>query len=250
MVRVPTYSPHAVAEHTLGLILAVNRHLVTSVTRTHQGNFCLHSDVLGFDIHGKTVGVIGTGAIGCIVARLLCGFGPKKVYCFDKFLNKSLLSEFGNIVEYVELDVLLKESVVVSLHCPLIANETYHLLDETKLSLMKDNAILINTSRGGLIDTAALLKCLKKGKFSGVALDVYEFEKGVFFEVASKESISDPILQELLAIDRVILTPHQAFFTADALKAIAETTLFNVQEFCQGKRGRDMVNDITKLVAK
>lgn len=234
VVRVPAYSPYAVAEHTVGLMLALNRKIHRAYARVREGNFALEG-LLGFDFHGTTVGIIGTGQIGAVVVQILQGFGCK-LLAFDPVRNP----DCEDHVSYVTLDRLLAESDIVTLHCPLTP-ETYHLVDANALAQMKQGVMLINTSRGQVIDTLAAIDGLKSGKIGHLGLDVYEEEADLFFEDLSNQVIQDDILSRLLTFPNVIITGHQAFFTTDALRNIAETTLANVTDFELGIHSLDEV---------
>ncbi|MDP9645092.1 2-hydroxyacid dehydrogenase [Paraburkholderia caledonica] len=223
VARVPAYSPHAVAEHAVGLILALNRRIPRAVARTREGDFSLHG-LLGFDLHGKTVGVIGTGMIGRVFGRIMAGFGMR-VLAHDPGTPASDLLALG--ARYVALDTLLAESDIVSLHCPLVPS-TYHLIDAAALAKMKRGAMLINTGRGGLVESNALVGALKDGQLGHLGLDVYEEEGGLFFEDHSNIPLQDDVLARLLMFPNVIVTAHQAFFTREAMNEIAQTTLDNV----------------------
>lgn len=229
VVRVPAYSPYAVAEHTVGLILALNRKIHRAYARVREGNFALEG-LLGFDLHSRTVGIVGTGQIGAVVARILQGFGCR-LLAFDPVRNPDC-EAVG--VSYVTLDGLLAESDIVTLHCPLTP-ETNHLIDAEALDRMQQGVMLINTSRGQVIDTQAAIAGLKSGKIGYLGLDVYEEEADLFFEDLSNQVIQDDVLARLLTFPNVIVTGHQAFFTTDSLKNIAETTLTNVADFEQGR---------------
>ncbi|MEM7566974.1 MAG: 2-hydroxyacid dehydrogenase [Pseudomonadota bacterium] len=223
--RVPAYSPHAVAEHTIGLVLALNRRLHRAYNRVREGNFALDG-LMGFDLHGKTVGVIGTGQIGLRVIRILRGFGCE-VLAFDPKPSDEA-REAG--ADYVPLDALLGRSTVVTLHCPLTP-QTQHLIDADALAALSEGAMLVNTSRGGLVDTKAVIKALKSGRLGGLAIDVYEEEGDLFFENLSGQVLQDDVFARLLTFPNVLVTGHQAFFTKEALTAIAETTLANATAF-------------------
>ena len=229
VLRVPAYSPHAVAEHAVGLILALNRRLPRAAARTREGDFSLHG-LLGFDLHGKTVGVVGTGMIGRVFARIMAGFGMQ-VLAYDPGTPAGDLLALG--ARYVPLDTLLAESDVVSLHCPLVP-DTYHLIDEAALTKMKRGAMLINTGRGGLVESNALIGALKSGQLGNLGLDVYEEEGGLFFEDHSNLPLQDDVLARLLMFPNVIVTAHQAFFTREAMNEIAQTTLGNVAAWLSG----------------
>ena len=223
VANVPAYSPHAVAEHAVGLLLALNRKIHRAWLRVRDGNFALDG-LTGFDICGKQVGVIGTGRIGECFGRILHGFGAK-VLAHDP-VNRSL----QDVAEYVELDALLKCADIVSLHCPLNAG-THHLINAERLALMKSTAVLINTGRGGLIDTPALICALKLHRIGAVGLDVYEEEADVFFEDLSQRGIDDDVLARLLTFPNVLVTAHQGFLTREALHAIALVTLNNALQW-------------------
>ncbi len=231
VMHVPDYSPYAVAEFTIALVLALNRHLSRAYTHVREGNFSLQG-LLGFDLHGKTAGVVGTGKIGAIVAEtLLRGFGCR-VLAHDPFPSDRL-RRLG--VEYVGLDALLRaQSDLVSLHCPLTP-ETHHLIDRRSIAGMKPGVMLINTSRGGLIDTGAVIDGLKSGRIGHLGLDVYEEEALYFYEDYSSRLIDDDALSRLLTFPNVIVTSHQGFFTREALEQIARTTLANVRDFEEGR---------------
>lgn len=229
VARVPAYSPHGVAEHTVALILALNRRIYRAYNRIRDSNFSLEG-LLGFEISNKTVGVIGTGKIGSIVARIMKGFNTT-VLAYDPYKNKECL-EMG--VEYVGLKEIYKQSDIISLHMPL-TKETYHMIDDEAVSLMKENVMIINTSRGGLVNSKSVIKGLKSGKIGFLGLDVYEEEGDIFFEDLSGHIIQDDTFARLLAFPNVIITGHQAFFTQEALENIAMTTLSNITGFEKGK---------------
>ena len=235
-VRVPAYSPHAVAEFTVGLILCLNRRIHRAYVRTRDNNFALDG-LLGFDLHGRTVGLIGTGAIGSIVARIMRhGFGCE-VLAHDVQQRPELV-EIG--VRYTSPRELASASDIITLHCPLTPR-TRHVVNRETLALAKRGVMLVNTSRGALIDTEALIDGLKSGQIGAVALDVYEQEADVFFEDLSGEIIQDDVLQRLLTFPNVLLTGHQAFFTGDALTGIAETTMASITAFA---RGEELINRV------
>ncbi len=227
VVRVPAYSPYAVAEHTIGLILALNRRIHRAYNRVREGNFSLEG-LLGFDLHDKTVGIVGTGRIGTITAQILQGFGCK-VLAYDKSPQ-----EDNQTLEYVSFPQLLAVADIVSLHCPL-TSDTHHLINDKTIAQMKTGAMLINTSRGALIDTKAVIIGLKSGKIGYLGIDVYEQEGDLFFEDLSNAVIQDDLFERLLTFPNVLITGHQSFFTAEALTSIAETTLSNISDFEQGK---------------
>lgn len=228
LLRVPAYSPYAVAEHAVAMILSLNRRIHRAYNRVREGNFALDG-LLGFDLHGKTVGIIGTGKIGAITAKILNGFGCR-LLGYDVFPNPDCQA-IG--MEYVSLPELFGASDIVSLHCPMTA-ETYHLIGPDAIDEMKPGIMLINTSRGQLIDTKAVTDGLKSGKIGYLGLDVYERETDLFFEDLSNEVIQDDVFQRLLAFPNVLITGHQAFFTEEALQNIAETTIANITEFERG----------------
>jgi D-lactate dehydrogenase len=228
VVRVPGYSPHAVAEHTIGLMLALNRKLPRAYNRVREGNLALDG-LLGFDIFGKTAGLIGTGKIGSVVAHILTGFGCR-ILAFDPMPNEACRA-LG--VRYVKLDELLTQSDIITLHCPLTPDNK-HMIDATALRTMRDGVMLINTSRGALIDTLAVIEALKSGKIGYLGLDVYEEEEQIFFEDRSGLIISDDVFSRLLTFPNVIITGHQAFFTREALENIAATTIDNITKFESG----------------
>jgi len=225
VVRVPAYSPYAVAEHTMALLLALNRKVHRAFNRVRESNFALEG-LLGFDIHGLTVGVVGTGKIGMIVARILAGFGCH-LLAYDPYPN-SECRKLG--VQYTSIEDLLTRSQIVTLHCPLTP-ETHHLINQSAIAKMKKGVTLINTSRGALVDTKAVIAGLKTGKIGYLGLDVYEEEGDMFFEDLSGLVIQDDVFARLTTFPNVIITGHQAFFTQEALTNIAETTLANIKEF-------------------
>ena len=223
--RVPEYSPHAVAEHTLALILALNRKTHRAYARVREGNFALEG-LLGFDIHGKTVGVVGTGKIGATFLRVISGLGCT-LLAHDPQPNPECLA-MG--VRYVTVAELLAASDIISLHCPLTP-ATRHLIDGAAVRRLKRGAMLINTSRGAVVDTLALIEGLKTGAIGSLGLDVYEEEADLFFENLSDQVLHDDVFARLLTFPNVLITAHQAFFTAEALATIAQTTLANVSAF-------------------
>lgn len=225
VVRVPAYSPHAVAEHAMALILTLNRKTHKAYNRVREGNFSLDG-LLGFDLHGRTAGLIGMGRIGQIAARLLLGFGCR-VLAYDP---KAGPDAQALPVAFVELNALLAESDLISLHCPLM-KATHHLINAASVARMKHGVMLINTSRGGLIDTPAVIAGLKTGQIGALGLDVYEEEEDLFFEDLSGTVIQDDVFMRLLSFPNVLVTGHQGFFTEQALFAIAQTTLGNISEF-------------------
>lgn len=230
VTRVPAYSPYAVAEHAVALLLALNRKIPRANNRVHDLNFSLNG-LVGFDLHGKTAGIFGTGRIGRVAAQILRGFGMK-VLAFDPFQSVEWAQEHG--VEYTDARTLARESEVISLHTPLTP-ETRHIIRRETLELMKPGAILINVSRGALIDTTALIEALKSGRLGGVGLDVYEEEEGVFFEDLSGQILQDDELARLLTFPNVLITAHQAFLTHEALAEIARVTTANLAAFASGQ---------------
>ena len=236
IVRVPAYSPYAVAEHTIGLILTLNRKIHRAYNRVREGNFSLDG-MLGFDLHGQTVGIVGTGKIGVIVAQILKGFGCQ-LLTYDLHPNPECQA-LGT--KYVELPELFQNSDIITLHCPLTP-ETNHLINAQTLGQMKQGVMLINTSRGALIDTQAVIGALKSRKIGYLGLDVYELESNLFFEDLSEDVIQDDVFQRLLTFPNVLITGHQAFFTENALKSIAETTLANITDFEQGNPSPNQVS--------
>ena len=232
VVRVPAYSPYAVAEHAAALLMTLNRHLNRAYNRTRDFNFSLVG-LTGFDLHGKTAGVIGTGKIGRCFINIMQGFGMD-VLAYDPYPAKD------SGLHYVSLEELLAKSDVISIHCPL-TRDNYHLINEQTIGLMKKGVYLINTSRGGLIDSEALLKGLLGGQIGAAGLDVYEEEADMFYEDNSGRIISDDVLARLLSLPNVLLTSHQAFLTRDALQNIAATTLSNVDDFFAERELRNEV---------
>ena len=226
VARVPAYSPHAIAEHTMGMVLTLNRRLHRAYIRTRDHNFSLEG-LIGFDLYGKTVGIIGTGKIGLCFADICKGFGMR-VIGFDPYKRDNFAGE------YVDMQRLLSESDIISLHCPL-TRENRHLINGETISHMKKGAFIINTSRGQLIDTAALIDGIKSGRVGAAGLDVYEEETNVFFEDLSEEIIRDDTLSTLISLPNVLVTSHQAFLTREALESIAETTLKNLNAYFEGK---------------
>ncbi|WP_207495629.1 2-hydroxyacid dehydrogenase [Aridibaculum aurantiacum] len=220
--RVPAYSPEAVAEHAVAMILTLNRKTHKAYNRVREQNFSLNG-LLGFDLHGKTVGVIGTGLIGKSFCRIMLGFGCR-VLAFDVIANKEL-EQMG--VEYVPLVDLLPHSDIVSLHCPL-NEQTHHLINCDTITMMKKGSMLINTSRGGLVDTSAIIAALKSGHLSQVGIDVYEQEEKLFFRDLSGDIIQDDLIGRLMSFQNVLITAHQGFFTREALHQIAATTFENI----------------------
>jgi D-lactate dehydrogenase len=236
VVRVPAYSPHAIAEYALALMLAADRHIPRAVTRTRDGNFSLQG-LLGFDLYGKTLGVIGTGKIAKVLVRMLSGFGMT-ILGYDPYPDE----EFAlvNAMQYVTLDELFQRSDIITLHCPLTP-ETRYVINAESIAKMKDGVMIVNTGRGQLIDTNALIEGLKSRKIGSAALDVYEEEGNYFYEDTSDAIIVDDTLARLLSFNNVYVTSHQAFFTREALHNIANTTLRNVKDFVEGK---SLINEV------
>lgn len=232
IVRVPEYSPYAVAEHAIALLMTINRNTHRAYKRTTDNNFSING-LMGFDMHGKTAGVIGTGKIGQIFINICKGFGMN-VIAYDPYPNDSL----G--LKYVSLDELYSESDIISLHCPL-TEQTKHIIDNQSLLKMKDGVVIINTSRGALINAEDLVKHLKTGKVSGAGLDVYEEESEYFFEDKSNDILKDDILSRLLSFKNVVVSSHQAFFTKEAIENIARVTLENIKSFNKEEKN---VNEI------
>ncbi|MGM8226015.1 2-hydroxyacid dehydrogenase [Cellvibrio sp. ARAG 10.3] len=232
VARVPDYSPHAVAEHALGLMLMLNRHLHRAHYRVHENDFSLNG-LLGFDMYQKTVAIIGTGKIGAVLANILLGMGCQ-VIAYDPVVNQALV-ERG--VRYLARDEIWCQADIISLHCPLTPT-THHLINTDTLKAMKDGVMLINTGRGGLIDTRAVIAGLKSRKIGYLGLDVYEEEAKLFFEDYSNNLLQDDIFARLLTFPNVVITGHQAFFTREALTAIARVTLANISHFAQGELDR------------
>jgi D-lactate dehydrogenase len=237
VVRVPAYSPYAVAEHTLALMLTLNRKTHKAYSRTRDGNFALHG-LIGFDMNGKTIGIIGTGKIAKILIKTLCAMGMR-VLGYDIYPDYDFAKE-TSCFEYTSLDEIYKQSDIISLHCPL-TKETEHIINDDTIAKMKDGVMIINTGRGKLIDTYALIKGLKSKKIGSAGLDVYEEEEEYFFEDRSDFVMDDDILARLLSFNNVVVTSHQAFFTKEALSNIAQTTLENIRDFVDG---RPLINKV------
>ncbi len=228
VARVPRYSPHAVAEHCVGLILSLNRKIHRAYNRVRDGNFALDG-LLGFDLHGRTVGIIGTGEIGACFAEIMAGFGTV-LLAADPFENQRILELGGT---YAPVDDVLAASDIISLHCPLTP-ETFHLVNRERLAVMKDGVMIINTSRGALVDAEAAIDGLKSGKIGHLGLDVYEEESRLFFEDLSAEVLLDDTFARLMTFPNVLITGHQAFFTETALTTIARVTMENISGFEAG----------------
>ncbi len=231
--RVPDYSPYAVAEYSVALLMTVNRRITKAFRRVRDGDFSLQG-LLGFDLYGKTVGIIGTGKIGYVAANILSGFGCR-ILAYDLYPNEELQQKG---IEYVSLENLFRQSDVISLYCPLTL-ETFHMINEKSISLMKKGVYIINTSRGGLVNTDAVIEGLKSKKIGGLALDVYEEEEGVFFEDLSDDIVHDDKLMRLTTFPNVIITSHQAFFTKEALERISMVTIHNL---IAAERGEELKN--------
>lgn len=229
VARVPAYSPFAIAEHATALILALNRRIHRAFNRTREGDFSLHG-LIGFDLHGKTVGIVGTGQIGAAFAHIMAGFGCR-LLAHDPYPDRELQA-LG--VRYLPLDEVLQQAQIISLHCPLTP-DTRHLINQQSLARLQPGSMLINTGRGALVDTPALIDALKSGQLGYLGLDVYEEEAALFFEDQSDLPLQDDVLARLLTFPNVIVTAHQAFLTREALGAIAETTLQNIAAWAAGQ---------------
>ncbi len=235
VVRVVTYSPYSVAEHAVALLQAINRKIHRAYNRTRDSNFALDG-LMGFDLHGKTVAVVGTGKIGCVFAKIMLGFGCR-VIGYDKYPSETFTSLGATYAQPGEIGA---QADIISLHCPLTP-ETYHIINADTLARAKRGALLINTSRGGLVDTEAVIEALKSGQLGGLAIDVYEQEADLFFRDLSNTIVADDVFQRLLSFPNVIVTGHQAFFTEEAITTICETTINSVSEFAEG---RPLTNEI------
>lgn len=236
IARVPEYSPYSVAEHAVAMMLTLNRKIHRASARVREGNFALEG-LLGFDFHGKTVGVVGTGKIGLCFIRIMAGFGCK-VLAFDPHPNPECIAAGA---QYVELTELLRQSDIISLHCPLTP-QTHHLINEQAIASMKRGVMLINISRGGIIDTRAVIRGLKSGIIGSLGLDVYEEEDNLFFRDLSNSMIHDDVFARLLTFPNVVVTGHQAFFTQEALTEIARITIENISSFEQGGKAAHPVS--------
>ncbi|GAB7358978.1 hypothetical protein MBLNU230_g5052t1 [Neophaeotheca triangularis] len=245
VANVPAYSPEAVAEFAVSLVQTLNRKTHRAYNRVREGNFNIEG-LLGRTLHGKTVGVVGTGRIGVCFARIMRGFGCR-VLAFDVVESEVLKTEVGG--SYVGLEELLAQSDVVSLHCPLLES-TRHLMDDERFGLMKRDAVLVNTSRGGLVDTAAAIRALKGKKLGGLALDVYEGEGSLFFNDHSGEIVDDDELMRLMTFHNVLVCGHQAFFTEEALTEIAEVTLANLDDFAAGRQCKNSLVKAGRTLVK
>lgn len=238
VARVPAYSPHAVAEHAVALLMALTRHIPQSYIRTKTANFNLEG-LTGRDLYGLTAGVFGTGKIGRVMAEILKGFGMK-IICYDPYPNQDWAKKNG--FSYVDVETIFKTSDVLTFHCPL-TEQTRHIVNHETTKMMKNDAVIINTGRGALIDTKALVHALKHKYIGGAALDVYEEESQFFFKDWSAEVLTDDVLARLLTFPNVIITGHQAFLTSTALANIAQVTLDNFKDFLAGK---ELVNEVKK----
>jgi D-lactate dehydrogenase len=238
VANVPEYSPYSIAEHAIALLLALNRKIVRADQNVKDHNFSL-DDLIGFDLHGKTIGIIGLGKIGGIVAKILHGFGCR-ILAFDLYPNQDYIDQYG--MEYVSLDQLYQQSDIISIHCPL-NNATRHMINEEAIKKMKKGVMLINTGRGAVVDTEALIKGLKEEKIGFAGLDVYENEKGLFFFNHENKILQDDTFARLTTFQNVLITGHQAFLTKEALGSIAETTIENLECFAKGVRPK---SELTK----
>lgn len=241
LVRVPAYSPHSVAEHTLALMLTLNRKTHRAYNRVRDGNFALQG-LLGFELRGRTVGIIGTGRIGQAVAEILRGFGCQ-LLGYDTIQSEDCRALGLN---YVGLDELYQRSDIITIHCPL-NEQTHHLINELTLAKMKRGVMLINTSRGAVIDTVAVIAALKTGQLGYLGLDVYEQEGDLFFQDLSSRVIQDDIFERLLTFPNVLITGHQGFFTSEALRNIAQTTLDNISHF---EKTGECQNEVTRALLR
>ncbi|GAA0485944.1 MULTISPECIES: 2-hydroxyacid dehydrogenase [Tatumella] len=238
VVRVPAYSPEAVAEHAVGLMMTLNRRIHRAYQRTRDANFSLEG-LTGFTMHGKTAGIIGTGKIGLATLRILKGFGMR-LLATDPYPSQQALDLSA---EYTDINTLLKESDVISLHCPM-NEKNHHLLDAAAFDKMKNGVMVINTSRGGLIDSQAAIEALKQQKVGALGMDVYENERDLFFEDKSNDVIQDDVFRRLSSCHNVLFTGHQAFLTTEALTSIAKVTLGNLQLLASGEQSDNLVSDV------
>lgn len=238
VANVPDYSPYSIAEHAIALMLSLNRKLIKADQKVKNYNFLL-DDLIGFDLHGKTVGIIGTGKIGGIVSKILNGFGCN-IVAYDLFPNEDYVRKYG--VKYVDLDTLYAASDIITLHCPS-NKHTKHLISDEAIKKMKKGVMIINTGRGAVIDTKALIKGLEDGKIGYAGLDVYENEKGLFFYNHENKIMTDELFARLLSFKNVLVTGHQAFLTVEALKNIADATVYNLKSFSENIRGK---NELTQ----
>lgn len=239
VTRVPAYSPYAVAEHAVALMMGLNRRIHRAHSRVREGNFSLHG-LVGFDMHGKTAGIVGTGKIGSCVVRILNGFGCD-LLAYDVFQNQELVERFS--LKYMELDELFAKSDIISLHAPMTP-ETYHLMNATTIEKMKPGVMLINTARGALVDSNALINGLKNGKIGYAGLDVYEEEGAYFFEDFSNRVITNDVLARLTTLNNLMITGHQGSLTQQAQESIVDTTIENIREFELGKRDKELTNAV------
>jgi D-lactate dehydrogenase len=230
VVRVPRYSPYAVAEHTMAMILTLNRKTHKAYNRVKELNFAIDG-LMGFDLNQKTIGVIGTGAIGSIFIKIAKGFGMK-VLAYDVMPNEALAKELD--FKYTSLEEIYKQSNIITLFCPL-TKDNHHLINSKAINLMEQKPMIVNTSRGGLIDATAIIKAIKNYQISAIGLDVYEEEEKIFFEDFSNSNITDDVLSRLISFNNVLITSHQAFFTTEAVNAIANTTLGNIDNYFNKK---------------
>ena len=237
VARVPAYSPYAVAEHTVALMLGLNRKLVRAHNRITEGNFSFEG-LTGFDMNGKVAGIVGTGKIGAIVAKILSGFGCR-LLGYDRYPNEDLVKMYG--MKYTDFDTVCKNADIISLHTPL-NEETKYLINKNCIELMKQGVMLINTSRGGLVNTKDVIVGLKTGKIGYFGIDVYEEEEGLFFEDHSEDILQDDVIARLMTFKNVMITSHQAFLTQTALENIADTTIYNLDCF---EKNVDSNNEIT-----
>jgi D-lactate dehydrogenase len=244
VLRVPAYSPYAVAEHTVGLILSLNRKIHRAYNRVRESNFSLDG-LMGFDLHGRTVGIIGTGKIGQIVGNIMKGFGCH-VLAYDVYHNPDFEAQGA---KYVELSELFANADIITLHCPLTP-QTHHLINSEAIEQMKPKVMLINTSRGALIDTTAVTEGLKSGQIGYLGIDVYEQESDLFFENLSEVIIQDDVFQRLTTFPNVLITGHQAFFTEEAIRNISDTTIANITDFEQGRPCPNEIAAQQKVAAK
>ncbi len=234
VANVPAYSPNAIAEHAVAILLALNRKLIPSNQRFKQFNFNI-DNLIGFDLKNKTIGILGTGKIGSVMARIMHGFGCQ-LFGFDIKENKKLITDYE--LEYVSLEELCKAADVISIHLPL-NTETHHLIDKTLIDLMKPNALIVNTARGAIINTKDVMDALVKEQIFGLAMDVYEHERDLFFNDYSQEIPKDDMLIKLNALPNVLMTGHHAFLTEEALTSIADTTVYNLDRWSEGKETKN-----------
>ena len=237
VANVPAYSPNAIAEHTVALMLALDRHLLLSDKKVKNNDFSI-DELTGFNLQGKTVGIIGTGKIGAVVCKILNGFDCRLI-AYDIKEDESLVTKYG--LKYVTLEMLCRQSDIITLHTPL-NEDTKYIIDAGSISMMKEGVMLINTSRGKLMNTSEVIKALHSGKIGYLGIDVYENEKGIFFHDHSQEGIKDEMLQTLIGPDNVLITSHHAFLTKEALKNIADTTVANIDYFVNEKPNPNLLN--------